>query len=126
MSESVKNESRTRAPEEVLKDHLHLGKHGTVEEDLSRNYAEDVVMLTSFGIYRGHDGVRQLAERLREEVPEATFEYHTVEIEEEVGFLEWSAESPEATIDDGADSFVIRGGQIVAQTIHYTVEPRAD
>jgi hypothetical protein len=28
-------------------------------------------------------------------------------------------------IRDGADSYVIRDGKIVAQTIHYTVEPRA-
>lgn len=120
------NESRTRPPEEVLKNHLHLAKHGDVEEDLSSNYAEDVVILTAGGTYHGHDGVRTLAERLQEEVPEATFEYHTIEIEGEVGFLVWSADSPKATIEDGADSFVIRDGQIVAQTIYYTVRSRAE
>lgn len=26
-------------------------------------------------------------------------------------------------VDDGADSFVVRDGRIVAQTIHYTVVP---
>jgi hypothetical protein len=40
-----------------------------------------------------------------------------------VCFLEWTARSDEAKIEDGADSFCIRDGRIVAQTIHYTVQP---
>ena len=44
----------------------------------------------------------------------------------EVGYLEWTADGPTARVRDGADSFVIRDGRIVAQTIHYTVEPLAD
>jgi hypothetical protein len=42
-----------------------------------------------------------------------------------VGFLKWTAESPTARITDGADSYVVRDGLIVAHTIHYTVEPLA-
>ena len=38
-------------------------------------------------------------------------------------FLEWTASGPTARVRDGADSFVIRDGQIVVETIHYTVEP---
>jgi hypothetical protein len=41
-----------------------------------------------------------------------------------VAFLEWTATCATARVRDGADSFWIRGGRIVAQTIHYTVEPR--
>lgn len=41
----------------------------------------------------------------------------------EVGFLEWTAEADGGRVDDGADSYVIRNGRIVAQTIHYTVTP---
>ena len=34
------------------------------------------------------------------------------------------AEDPESVrVSDGADSFFIRDGLVVAQTIHYTVEP---
>jgi hypothetical protein len=38
-------------------------------------------------------------------------------------FLEWTADSGHARVGDGAGSFVIEDGWIVAQTIHYTVEP---
>lgn len=54
-------------------------------------------------------------------LPEATFEYRTRLVEGEMGFLEWSGRSASTLADDGADSYLIRDGRIVAQTIHYTV-----
>jgi len=44
-------------------------------------------------------------------------------VEGELGFLEWSARGSGAEVEDGADSYLIRDGRIVAQTIHYTVIP---
>lgn len=117
------DQTRQRPAAEVLRSHLQEGKHGTVDEDLPRNYAEDVVILTGCGVYRGYDGMRQLAQLLREQLPNMRFEYRTVLVEGEVGFLEWRAEADGAKVEDGADSYVIRDGRIVAQTIHYTVVP---
>ena len=114
--------SGTRTPEEVLQDHLQEAKHGSVESDLSLNYSPEVVLLTSYGVHRGHDGVRTLSKLLREQLPKARFQYKTVQVEEDIGFLEWTAEAGNgAKVEDGADSYVIRAGRIVAQTIHYTV-----
>jgi hypothetical protein len=113
-----------RATKEVFEDHLRESVEGTVEHDLARNYAEDVVILTGRGVYRGHEGIRQLAQLLQEQLPECTFHYVTQEVDGEVAFLEWTADSPRAHIEDGADSYVIRDGRIAVQTIHYTVMPR--
>ena len=116
------NQSQHRSPQEVLDDHLRESQDGSIEDDLARNYSEDLVVLTGRGVYRGHDGLRQLAELLRNEFPEATFEYRTRLVEGEMGFLEWSGRSASTQVDDGADSYLIRDGRIVAQTIHYTVK----
>jgi hypothetical protein len=113
-----------RTAKEVLEDHLNLSKHGTIEEDLKRNYAEDVLLLTTHGIYKGHEGLKKLMEMLRKEVPDASYEYKKFLQEGEVGFLEWSCFSKKAKVEDGADSYIIRDGRIVAQTIHYTVTPK--
>ncbi|MDX5438700.1 MAG: nuclear transport factor 2 family protein [Pontibacter sp.] len=110
-----------RTPRQVLEDHLVKSKQGTVEEDLKLNFSKDVVMLTTFGIYRGHEGMKQLADLLWEQLPEMTFTYENFLVEGEVGFLEWTADSKKAYVKDGADSYVVRDGLIVAQTIHYTV-----
>lgn len=117
------NQKKHRSPQEVLDDHLRESKDGSIEDDLARNYSKDLVVLTGRGVYRGHDGLRQLAELLRQELPESTFEYDTMLVEGEMGFLEWKGRSATAQVDDGADSYLIRDGQIIAQTIHYTVKP---
>lgn len=112
-----------RTPEHVFRDHLRLGLAGTAEEDLGRNYAEDVVALTSGGVFRGHDGIRELSRLLREQLPNCSFRYRTQLVEGDLAFLEWTATSDLGEVRDGADSYVIRDGRIVAQTIHYTIEP---
>jgi hypothetical protein len=117
------SQSPLRSAKEVLDDHLRESQDGSVEADLSRNYGEDLVVLTSDGIYHGHDGLRQLAEKLSNEVPNPVFEYRTRLVEGDVGFLEWTCRGDNAYVNDGADSYVIRNGKIVAQTIHYTVKP---
>lgn len=114
-----------RSPQEVLDDHLRESQDGSIENDLARNYSEDLVILTGRGVYRGHAGLRQLAGFLRNELPEGRFEYRTRLVEGEVGFLEWSGYPAVAQVDDGADSYLIRDGPIVVQTIHYTVKPPA-
>ncbi len=119
-------DTRNRSAREVFEDHLWQGKHGSVEEDFERNYAEDVVVLTGRGAYRGREGLEHLAGVLREVLPYGTFEYRTRLVEGEAAFLEWTALSESAKVEDDADSFFVRDGRIVAQTIHYTVEPLGD
>lgn len=66
--------------------------------------------------------MRELARLLDQELPKATFEYRTVLVELEMGFLEWTTRAQGAVVEDGADSYLIRDGRIIAQTIHYTVK----
>ena len=41
-----------------------------------------------------------------------------------MAFLEWAYEDSTTRVRDGADSYLIEDGKIVAQTIHYTVEQK--
>ena len=113
-----------RSAQEVFEDHLRQRKSGTVADDLARNFAEDVVVLSGDGIFHGHHGVRDTAAILHESLQGGSFTYHTTLVEGEMAFLQWSACSEKATVDDGADSFVIRDGRIVGQTILFTPVPR--
>jgi hypothetical protein len=108
--EEKMNQASNRSAKEALDDHLRESREGSIEADLGRNYAEDLVVLSGHGVYRGHDGLRQLAEMLRKELPDSTFEYRTHLVEGDVGFLEWSGRGVNAYVDDGADSYVIRDG----------------
>lgn len=119
-----------RSAREVLDDHLGLANtwvgesfEEVLEEDLRRNVSEDIVVLINRGVFRGHEGVRELAWMLAEELPEhRAFEYTHVAAEGRLAFLEWTYEDSSVRVRDGADSYLIEDGQIVGQTIHYTVE----
>ncbi len=116
-------EARTRRDaSHVLWSHLELAKNGSVEEDLAENFAPDVIVLTRWGAFHGRDGMKQLADRLAEELPDMEFVYDEVLVERDFGFLAWRATASNGNrVDDGADSYVIRDGRIVAQSIHYTL-----
>jgi hypothetical protein len=113
-----------RSAREVLEDHLELADTWDFETDLARNFSEDVVLLTSYGIFRGIEGVRAKVRLLAEHLPGGRWNYRNIMAEGELGFLEWSAEADNgARVEDGADSYLIRDGRIRAMTIHYTVLP---
>jgi hypothetical protein len=122
-----------RTAQEVLDDHLKLDEHfgaeedwrRIVEEDIRRNVSEDIVILINRGTFRGHEGVRELARMLGEELPKhRSFEYTYTAVEGRMAFLEWAYEDANVRVRDGADSYLIEDGKIVAQTIHYTVEQK--
>lgn len=111
-----------RTTGEVFEDHLAKRKEGDVDGDIDTNYADDVVLLTGTGIYKGHDGVRQSASELSHYLGDGSFNYDLKLVEGEYAFLEWSASGQNGNVRDGADGFVVRDGKIVMQNIHYTVE----
>ncbi len=118
------NELRCRPAAEVFEDHLRLAGEHQFEDDIERNLSPDIIILERRGIFRGREGARKLAQLLEEELPQAPYVYTNRLVEGRVAFLEWTAESEHARVRDGADSFVIEDGWIVAQTIHYTVEEK--
>jgi hypothetical protein len=81
----------SRGAAQVLEDHLHLREQGELEEDLRRNYANDVVLLTARGVLRGHDGVREAAGFLYEAAAGHEFEYHLTHADDRMAMLEWGA-----------------------------------
>jgi uncharacterized protein YgfB (UPF0149 family) len=114
---------KERTAQEVLDDHLNTSLSGDVDDDVERNYAHDVTIVSNWGIEGGHAGVRRMAQLLQSQLPDCSFAYKMRLVEGELGMLEWSATSAAGSVDDGVDSYVIRDGRIQAQTIHYTLTP---
>jgi hypothetical protein len=114
---------RHRSAEEVFDDHLALAAEHRFDEEIERNISPDCVILERRGIFHGREGARELARLLEEELPDAPYTYTNRLVAGRFAFLEWTAVAEHTQVRDGADSFVIENGWIVAQTIHYTVEP---
>jgi hypothetical protein len=71
------------------------------------------------GALKGRAAIGRSARRLGLQLPDAEFQFPTELVEGEHAFLVWKARSERFEAEDGADSFVIRRGRIVAQTIFY-------
>jgi hypothetical protein len=105
--------------EAVIDRHLRYRRENDLERDLGENYAPDVVLLSYEGVHVGHDGVRTLAGILRRYVAADDYSYDQIVVHGEHALLRWSAAGDTCRVDVGVDSFVVRGGRIVAQTIYF-------
>lgn len=113
-----------RGTREVLDDHLALADRGELETDIARNFDPGCVLLTSFGVFRGHAGVRRAAALLAHQLPQGHFTYRARLCHGELAFLQWDGDAAQGQVRDGADSFLIRDGRIHTMSIHYSVQPR--
>ena len=112
--------------EQVFKDRLRRRRQGKLEEDTARNYANDVVLLTTRGVFRGKARLCRSVRPFQKEPPCARYQYWNKLVDGDMAFLERTARCDGTCVDDGADSFLIRDGRIVAQTTCYTVRREAD
>lgn len=111
-----------RTTEQIFNDHLTRADRDDVEGDIAANFAPDCVLLTSYGRFEGHGGVRAAAALLARQVPDAVYRYTRRSVAGDMAFLEWTATGRGARVGDGADSFLCRDDRIQIMTIHYTVE----
>jgi hypothetical protein len=111
-----------RETEEVFLDHLELRKLGRLDDDIQRNYDENVMIISNVGTFFGHDGVRHSAQLLRLLLPTLNYKFDTLLIRGQIAFEEWEARASEVEVHNGIDAFVIKNGKIKIQTIWYESE----
>jgi hypothetical protein len=109
-----------RSPFEVFEDHLKLAQEGKVEDDIKRNYAQDIVLLSNYGTFHGYEGIKEAAKLLDEQLPHGSYNYKIKLCNGKMCFLHWAGDSEESYILDGADSYLIEEGRIKVQTFFYT------
>lgn len=114
----------TRTPQEVFAHHGQALAVADLDEIVA-DYADDSVVITSAGVARGRDEIRQVFVKLLDDLPGATWDLRNLIFDGDVLFLEWAADSAVNRADDGVDTFVFRDGMIQAQTVSYTPRPKA-
>jgi len=111
----------SRSPQEVFAHHAEVLIGGDLEGIVS-DYADDAVFITPAGVLRGKEGVREGFTKLLADVPNADWNVPTQIFEGDVLFIEWSAHAESTFVEDGIDTFVFRDGEIVVQTVRYTLQ----
>ena len=112
-----------RSPQEVFAHHAEALGAGDLDEIVA-DYSDDAVFITPDTVRRGQDGIREAFTALLADVPNADWTLPTQIYEGDVLFLEWTATSAATKVEDGIDTFIFRDGQIVLQTVRYTVQHR--
>src|SRR3954451_10261221 len=113
----------SRSPQDVFQHHAEVLIAGDLE-GIVEDYADDAVFISPAGVLRGKDGIRQAFTKLLEDVPSADWQGPTQVFEGDVLFIEWSARAEKTFVEDGIDTFVFRDGEIVVQTVRYTLQQR--
>lgn len=109
----------------VLGHHLEMFDEGDLE-GLMSDYAADAVVVTESGILEGHDEISAMYEELLPEFSHSsvTFSLDERTVVDDYAFIVWHAETPANEYEYAADTFVIRNGEIVAQTLATKTTPK--
>jgi len=112
-----------RTPQETFQHHVEsLGAQDI--DAIVADYTEDAIFIANGTIRRGLDGVRKGFEELIDTVPDASWTLPQQVYEDDILYLEWTADSPKNRVEDGTDTFVFtEEGQIRVQTVMYTPRP---
>ncbi len=111
-----------RTPQEIFEHHATVLVAGDID-GIVEDYADDALLITSNGTFRGKDAVRDAFRTLLGELPDAAWEVPLQIFEDDILLIEWSAVAEKSRVRDGVDTFLFRDGLIRAQTVRYTVEP---
>jgi hypothetical protein len=114
-----------RTTGEVLGNHLMSFGKGDINGILS-DFAPMAILFTPAGTLVGVDAIRPLFEGLIAEFakPGSSFELKHQSIEGEYAYILWTAETAENRYELATDTFVVRGGKIVAQSFAAKILPK--
>jgi len=110
---------------DVLDNHLKCFGEGNLKGILS-DYASGAVLFTPDGPLKGTDAIRPLFQAMIKEFgkPGAVFNMKQQFIEGDYAYILWTAETADNVYEMATDTFVVRGGKIVAQSFTGKITPK--
>jgi len=90
------------------------------------HYAPDAVIVTPGAVVQGHKNIRSMFVGLVAEFgqPGVKFKLLKQNVHGDIALIVWQAETGKNIYDMGTDTYIIRGGKIVAQTVAVKARPK--
>ncbi len=108
--------------EETLLKHLQAFGSGDVDAIMA-DYDEAAVFIMPNGPLWGRDEIRLFFESLVADLPPGSaLEVSEQIVEGEIAYIVWSGESEKLKVPFATDTFIVRDGKIVAQTLAAQME----
>ena len=110
---------------DVLTHHLDCFGKGDLA-GIMADYTAASRLFTPEGILRGQAEIQPLFVKLFEEFakPGMSFDMLRQEIDGDVAYIVWKAETADNRFELGTDTFIVRNGKIVIQTFAAKVSPK--
>ncbi len=110
---------------DVVDRHLELFGKGDLQGILS-DYASGAVLFTPDGSLRGVDAILPFFQAMIAEFgkPDLVFRMKQQSVEGDYAYILWTAETADNVYELGTDTFVVRNGQIVAQSFAGKITPK--
>ncbi len=105
-----------RTPQEIF-DHHGTAMDGRDLDAILEDYTDRSVLITAERIYRGKTQIRAFFSALLDALPQAQWAVPVAVFEDNVLYIEWTANSASHNVLDGADTFVFADGMIAVQTV---------
>jgi ketosteroid isomerase-like protein len=105
----------------------HLKCFGERDLDgILADYSADAVLFMPTGPLKGTDAMRPAFQAIFSEFakPGCSFAMHQRYVEGDYAYILWSAETPDNSYEAAADTFVVRKGKIVAQSVTAKITPK--
>ena len=115
-----------RTMQQILEHHNRAVLSGNYKEMLE-DYAEDAVMITLEGVFRGKEAIKGVLENLLKNMPNMKpmeTSGDKLLIEGDTLLLRWFAESDIATISNAVDTIVVKNDKIWRQTTCFEIVPK--
>ena len=111
---------------DVLNRHLESFANLDIDGILA-DYSPDAVLFAPGGSLKGPDAIRPLFQDMVSEFakPESSFKLRLRSVEGEHAYILWTAETADHCYEFATDTFVVRGGKIVAQSFAAQIKPKA-
>jgi ketosteroid isomerase-like protein len=113
------------ATKDVIEHHLKCFSEGDLKGILS-DYTPIAVLFTPEGTLRGIDAIRPLFQAMIAEFgkPGSAFSMKQQFVEDEHGYIVWTAETADNVYEFATDTFVVRDGKILAQSFACKIIPK--
>jgi ketosteroid isomerase-like protein len=110
---------------DVVDRHLEFFGKGDLQGILS-DYAPGAVLFTPDGSLRGVDAILPFFQAMIAEFekPDLVFRMKQQSVEGDYAYILWTAETADNVYELGTDTFVVRDGQIVAQSFACKITPK--
>ena len=110
---------------EIVDQHLRSFYEKNLDGVLA-DYSEDAVLFSPGKSLKGPDAIRPFFQAFFAEFakPGASFSMRQQSVEGDYAYIVWSAETADNSYESATDTFVVRNGEIVAQSFEAKITPK--